>query len=240
MRSRCAFYSATGLTSDPLTCVRAKADLKADTPPGGATPTATPQSTLSHTAFEDKSPAPPAEVHPAPGAAPAAPEAQIGSDGVPSLPSKGQSTTSASFTPATSPPPTPTAIPAGQLSPAERKAAAEKKAAERAAEREKMEVYERERAEEKRERVRTLVQKLLDRIRPFVEASNPGDANDPETKKYADRIREEAHDLAMESFGVGERSCLFCLSVAGVDGRTDGPLMFVRSQRSAGSSARCT
>ncbi|KAK4690455.1 hypothetical protein P7C70_g9573, partial [Phenoliferia sp. Uapishka_3] len=66
----------------------------------------------------------------------------------------------------------------------------------------KMEAYERERSEEKKERVRMLVQKLLDRIRPFVDAKSPGDANDPETKKYADRIREEAHDLAMESFGV--------------------------------------
>lgn len=62
---------------------------------------------------------------------------------------------------------------------------------------------QKERAEEKRKRVSTLAQKLRDRVRPFVEASKPGDAEDPETKRYADRIREETADLAMESFGVG-------------------------------------
>lgn len=55
-----------------------------------------------------------------------------------------------------------------------------------------------------------LVQKLLDRIRPFVEAGKPGDVEDPETKKYVDRMREEAHDLAMESFGVGAFIIISC------------------------------
>ncbi|KAL8287630.1 hypothetical protein RQP46_003488 [Phenoliferia psychrophenolica] len=176
-----------------------------DTPP--ATTPSVPQSTLSHTAFEEvpSKPAPtPTTSTPSPAIPEARPEAHVlGTDGTPgSLPAKGLPTTSASLSPATSLPPTPTATPAGQLSPAERKAAAEKKAAERAAEREKMEAYEKERQEEKRERVRTLVQKLLDRIRPCVEATNPADGNDPEVKKYLDRMREESHDLAMESFGV--------------------------------------
>ncbi|KAK4052657.1 DnaJ-like protein [Microbotryomycetes sp. JL201] len=68
--------------------------------------------------------------------------------------------------------------------------------------REKLEQYEKERAEEKRERVRVLTQKLRDRVRPFVEATNPGADGDPETQRFAERIKEEAHDLAMESFGV--------------------------------------
>lgn len=68
----------------------------------------------------------------------------------------------------------------------------------------KQKAYEEEKKswEEKRQRVETLAQKLRDRVRPFVEASNPGDKDDPETKRFAERMRDEARDLAMESFGV--------------------------------------
>ncbi|KAM0750843.1 DnaJ-domain-containing protein [Meredithblackwellia eburnea MCA 4105] len=107
----------------------------------------------------------------------------------------------------TSSPPDPTSTPTPTpLSPAEQKAllveerrlASEKRALERA----KLEEYDRERQAEKRERVRVLSQKLVERIRSFVEARNPGEGDDPETRKYAERIREEGRDLAMESFGV--------------------------------------
>lgn len=67
-----------------------------------------------------------------------------------------------------------------------------------------MEAYDRERADEKKERVRVLAQKLKDRIRPFVEARNPGGEGDSESKRFEERIREETGDLALESFGVGE------------------------------------
>ncbi|GAA6049371.1 hypothetical protein JCM3770_007312 [Rhodotorula araucariae] len=68
----------------------------------------------------------------------------------------------------------------------------------------KQRAYEEERKsyEEKRKRVETLAQKLRDRVRPFVEARNPGDKDDPETRRFAERMREETHDLALESFGV--------------------------------------
>ncbi|GAA6024789.1 hypothetical protein JCM11491_000783 [Sporobolomyces phaffii] len=68
----------------------------------------------------------------------------------------------------------------------------------------KQKAYEEEKKsyEEKRKRIETLASKLRDRVRPFVEATNPGDANDTETKRWADRIREESHDLALESFGI--------------------------------------
>ncbi|GAA5830073.1 hypothetical protein JCM3766R1_006757 [Sporobolomyces carnicolor] len=68
----------------------------------------------------------------------------------------------------------------------------------------KQKAYEEERKsyEEKRKRIETLAQKLRDRVRPFVEATKPGDKDDWETKRWGERIREESHDLALESFGV--------------------------------------
>ncbi|BGP33232.1 DnaJ-like protein [Rhodotorula toruloides] len=68
----------------------------------------------------------------------------------------------------------------------------------------KQKAYEEEKKswEEKRKRIETLAEKLRDRVRPFVEARNPGDKDDPETKRFAERMREETRDLAMESFGV--------------------------------------
>lgn len=78
----------------------------------------------------------------------------------------------------------------------------------------KQKAYDEERKsyEEKRKRVETLAQKLRDRVRPLVEARNPGDKDDPETRRFAERMQEEARDLAMESFGVG--AWVFSRSVA--------------------------
>lgn len=70
--------------------------------------------------------------------------------------------------------------------------------------RQKLELYDQQRFEEKRERLRNLTDKLRDRIRPFVHASNPGGEGDVETERFAKRIQEQSVDLAMESFGVGE------------------------------------
>jgi len=52
------------------------------------------------------------------------------------------------------------------------------------------------------ERVKSLTSKLLERLRPFVEAEHPGEADDPETRTFQDKIRLEAEDLKLESFGV--------------------------------------
>ena len=52
------------------------------------------------------------------------------------------------------------------------------------------------------ERVETLAKKLIERLRPFVEAKNPGAHNDPETKAFEEKMRREADDLKLESFGV--------------------------------------
>ncbi|GAA5974432.1 hypothetical protein JCM11641_003207 [Rhodosporidiobolus odoratus] len=68
----------------------------------------------------------------------------------------------------------------------------------------KQKAYEEEKKswEEKRKRVETLAAKLRDRVRPFVEAREPGKEGDPETKRFAERMGEEIRDLGMESFGV--------------------------------------
>jgi len=47
-----------------------------------------------------------------------------------------------------------------------------------------------------------LSKKLIDRIRPFVDAKHPGDASDPETLAFTEKIKQEADDLKLESFGI--------------------------------------
>jgi hypothetical protein len=66
----------------------------------------------------------------------------------------------------------------------------------------KLEVHERERKRALEARVRMLTEKLVDRLRPFVEAKNPGGAGDEETASWEARMRREADDLKFESFGV--------------------------------------
>jgi hypothetical protein len=64
----------------------------------------------------------------------------------------------------------------------------------------------RQEAEERRkamkERVKNLAQKLVERLRPYIEAKEPGGLNDPETKAWLAKIGKEAEDLKLESFGV--------------------------------------
>jgi hypothetical protein len=52
------------------------------------------------------------------------------------------------------------------------------------------------------ERIKMLEQKLIERLRPYVDAKHPGAADDPETKVWEGRMRTEAEDLKLESFGV--------------------------------------
>jgi hypothetical protein len=51
-------------------------------------------------------------------------------------------------------------------------------------------------------RIKTLTDKLKERIRPFMTAKNPGETNDPEVKAWLGKIRTEVEDLKLESFGV--------------------------------------
>ncbi|KAL4078671.1 X-domain of DnaJ-containing-domain-containing protein [Scleroderma yunnanense] len=68
--------------------------------------------------------------------------------------------------------------------------------------RKKLQELELERKKALEERVKSLTAKLLERLRPFVEAEHPGDPNDQETKIFQEKIQREAEDLKLESFGV--------------------------------------
>ncbi|EPQ56573.1 DnaJ-domain-containing protein [Gloeophyllum trabeum ATCC 11539] len=59
-----------------------------------------------------------------------------------------------------------------------------------------------ERQRAMRARVDDLTRKLVERLRPFVDAQRPGDRGDPETLAFEQRVRREAEDLKLESFGV--------------------------------------
>jgi hypothetical protein len=66
----------------------------------------------------------------------------------------------------------------------------------------KLEAHERDRKRSLEARVRMLTEKLVERLRPFVEAKSPGGAGDEETVAWEARMRREADDLKFESFGV--------------------------------------
>ena len=76
----------------------------------------------------------------------------------------------------------------------------------------KLQELDDERRKNMEERVRVLTEKLKDRLRPFVEAKKPGDKDDPETQAFEARMRTEAEDLKLESFGV-EVSALHAYSL---------------------------
>jgi hypothetical protein len=82
---------------------------------------------------------------------------------------------------------------------AARKGAKNKLTAEQKA---KLEELETAKEVERTKRIEVLTQKLIQRIRPFVDAKHPGEPNDPETKAFEQRIKTEAEDLKLESFGV--------------------------------------
>ena len=66
----------------------------------------------------------------------------------------------------------------------------------------KLEEMEAQRKKAMEERVGTLTKQLIERLRPFVDAKRPGERNDPETQVFEDKMKREAEDLKLESFGV--------------------------------------
>ncbi|KAF8623050.1 hypothetical protein AX15_006556 [Amanita polypyramis BW_CC] len=67
---------------------------------------------------------------------------------------------------------------------------------------EKLKLQEIERKKRMEERIKTLTEKLIERLRPFVEAKHPGEKDDPETLAFQEKMKREAEDLKLESFGV--------------------------------------
>ncbi|KAG8706789.1 hypothetical protein FRC08_000857 [Ceratobasidium sp. 394] len=66
----------------------------------------------------------------------------------------------------------------------------------------KLEELDAQRKKVMEERIKTLTEKLKERIRPFVTAKKPGDKEDPEVNTWLAKIKTEAEDLKLESFGV--------------------------------------
>jgi hypothetical protein len=75
----------------------------------------------------------------------------------------------------------------------------------------KLQELEKERRKAMEERIAYLTRKLIEVLRPFVEAKNPGDKDDPETIAFEHRMKREAEDLKLESFGVEVRIVLVSL-----------------------------
>lgn len=66
----------------------------------------------------------------------------------------------------------------------------------------KLQEIEDERRKNMEERITLLSKKLAERLRPFVEAKHPGEDDDPETIAFKEKMKREAEDLKLESFGV--------------------------------------
>ncbi|EJD41195.1 DnaJ-domain-containing protein [Auricularia subglabra TFB-10046 SS5] len=148
---------------------------EAHTEPAVTGQAAQPYSTASTTAATDS-------------ATPEKPSAPAAPDAAPSTP-----TVSATPTPGGSPPRT-------QSPPArgDKKARAKLTPEQRAA----LAEIDRQRRKDMEERIRVLTDKLLERLRPFVDAKHPGAADDAETAAFTERMKREAEDLKLESFGV--------------------------------------
>ena len=78
--------------------------------------------------------------------------------------------------------------------------------------REKLRVQDEEWQKVMKEQVAMLTTKMMECLRLFVEAKQLGEKDDPETVAFENRMKHEAEDLKLESFGV-EVSCFTCLCV---------------------------
>ncbi|KAL0065201.1 DnaJ-like protein [Marasmius tenuissimus] len=145
-----------------------------------------------------------AQSPPAGGAAPDSPPTLPARPEAPSNPSHQSSLVVHGEKESTSPPPSPGSQ-TKESKEKEREKERERIEKEREAARkrkEKLREQEKERRKVMEARVATLTQKMIERLRPFVEARHPGDKDDPETIAFEARMRREADDLKLESFGV--------------------------------------
>ena len=72
----------------------------------------------------------------------------------------------------------------------------------KAEQREKLREQELARRKVMEERKATLTKKMIERLRPLVEAKNPGSSDDPESIAFTEKMKREVEDLKLESFGV--------------------------------------
>ncbi|KAJ3721362.1 X-domain of DnaJ-containing-domain-containing protein [Lentinula guzmanii] len=132
---------------------------------------------------------PPSE---APGASPSSrPEATTQPSGSSSLVVHGEHVESTSRSPSNS-------INEKEKLEKEREAVRKRKAEQK----EKLREQEKERRKVMEARVSMLTTKMIDRLRPFVDAKHPGDKDDPETLAFEAKMKREVEDLKLESFGV--------------------------------------
>ena len=87
----------------------------------------------------------------------------------------------------------------------ERREAARRKAEQR----EKLREQDKARRKVMEQRVAMLTKKMIERLRPFVEAKDPGGSDDPESTAFAEKMKREVEDLKLESFGVEVFHCFF-------------------------------
>lgn len=66
----------------------------------------------------------------------------------------------------------------------------------------KLQELEEERRKNMDERIKMLTDKLVERLRPFIHAKRPGDKDDAETQQFEAKMKREADDMKLESFGV--------------------------------------
>lgn len=138
-----------------------------------------------------------AEAHPVPAAASTTEAPTTGAVPVSASSSTDPGLSAANASPSSPPAPSISGSTAANL--AEEK---EKERLRRLEQREKLREQDKERRKAMEERVATLTTKMIERIRPFVEAKNPGAKDDPETQAFEKRMMLEAEDLKLESFGV--------------------------------------
>lgn len=80
----------------------------------------------------------------------------------------------------------------------ERREAAQRKAEQR----DRLREHDKARRKAMEQRVAMLTKKMIERLRPFVEAKDPGGNEDPESAAFAEKMKREVEDLKLESFGV--------------------------------------
>lgn len=80
--------------------------------------------------------------------------------------------------------------------------------------RKKLDDMDVERKKAMEERITTLTGQLKERLRPFVDAKHPGDKDDSETLTFESKMRREAEDMKLESFGVEVSAFYFCVNLS--------------------------